>query len=112
MQDHGIAPGSECRDDGGFQIVGRRDSGRLDFGLLRIFPIIVTHDEDVALVEIDRRIGQAVGQRDSIDGQRRSQPPKDHLFRIGAGDDETADEHVVAGPHVKTRRKIERQRRR
>ena len=71
----------ERRDDGRFQIVGWRDSGRLDFGFLRIFPIIVSHDEGVALVEIERRISQAISQRHAIYRQRRSQPPNDYLFR-------------------------------
>ena len=51
----------ERDDDRGFEVVGRRDAGRFDLALLRVFPVVVAHDERAILIKFQRRIGQDVG---------------------------------------------------
>ena len=64
-----------------------------------LFPIVVRRDRGISLMQFQNRILKG----DSNAAQRRPDPAHDHFLRVGAGDDESADEHFVAGQHLQTR---------
>ena len=88
------SPGSSVDDDRGFEVVRRLESGRLDFGFLRVFPVVVARDEHAVLIKLEDRVGQCVGNRRSVDRERRPDPPNDDLFRISAVNNQPADQDI------------------
>lgn len=83
-------------DDGGFQVLGRRDAGGFDLGLLGFLPVVVAeNDFTVRPVQLEGRIGEDAGQSHGAEGW--AEAAKEHSFRIGAEDDDSPDEDIVAG---------------
>src|SRR5438067_2459438 len=58
LKNSGIASGRDCYDDGRFQVVRRRQAGRLNRRLLCVFPIIVSLDRACGIVQVESWIGQ------------------------------------------------------
>ena len=67
INDRGVKAGVERRDDGGLQVVGRSQAGRLDVQSLRaILPVIVRRDKrSVASVQLQDRVGQRIGDAEA-----------------------------------------------
>ena len=56
--DYRVSAGIKRKKNRGFEVVGRRDPGRFDFGLLGVLPVVICCDErPVAVVKFERWIG-------------------------------------------------------
>lgn len=62
FDDSRVIAGIERGDDGGFEIIRRRNSRGNDFVFLRVFPIVIRHDVS-GLVQFENGIGQGTRDR-------------------------------------------------
>ncbi len=86
----GVIARSERSDDGGFGVIRGGEAGRLNERLLLLPPVIVAADDRaIAVVQIQRRIGQRIG--DPGIGQRRTDRPNDDGVAPAVADNKTAD---------------------
>src|SRR5205814_7771729 len=93
-------------EDGGLIRVTRIQASLLDlrsFG--RIAPVIVAGNQAIAVAQFQGRIGH-----ESLDLSRRSKGADNDLLRLGAGDNETTDEGVIAYFHTQSARDVEQLR--
>src|SRR4030095_7005794 len=82
-QNDGVLSRIERGNDRGFEIVGRLEAGRFDFAFLRVFPVVVAHEERVALIKVEGWISQEAGQWETGGLKRRTNAPNADLFRRG-----------------------------
>src|SRR4029078_6577970 len=96
--------GRENSHDGGLKIVRGRNACRADLRLLAGFPIFVALKERVALEQLEHWIGQRPVEESR---ERRPDRANYYFLRIGTGDDESADQDILASLDAKPRRDVE-----
>src|SRR5438067_689863 len=101
-QDGGVIARRDVDQDSRFTIVARWDASALDGCLLRLtclivdLPVIVSSNNAISIVQLDRRILHGARDWLAIDLGRRTYAAKKDLPRVGAIDDEARDQDVVA----------------
>ena len=105
--DRGVSAGIERGHDGRFEVVGGRDGAGDDFGFLRVLPVIIGNDRAVGFVQFEDRIGQGTGHWRIAVRQGGPDGAQDDFLRFRAGDDEAANEDIIAGLDVEAGRDVE-----
>src|SRR2546423_6194230 len=97
-QDCRVAGGSESRNNRRLQVICRRESGRLDLGLLAAsilsrLPVIVYHESRITLMQLQNRIGQ--GARDPA--ERRAYAANNDALWVRSRNNEAGNKNLLAG---------------
>src|SRR2546423_3621436 len=97
-QNYRVGARIEMGEEGGFEVIVRRESGIRDCVLVRALHPIVVSRKDCArtIVQLDLRVGQRARNGLAIYLQRRSEAAQNKIFAGTAGDDETTNQHIVA----------------